>query len=515
MTLYPKQHTAGRVRATPCRMYMPLQRFNAIIVSLILVRFVLSLLLTRASATCINRVFFGIPNTTLDKQSMEAKRFHKRLLFFTYYVTYIMMRLPSLFLLLLIASITIHCNDESRLTPSQPDEVDYRISMSTVTPSILESGGSANLTITLDQTNEGNVIPFELVMSGTATFGEDFEITDTRNIAEGEQSVIITIRMINDTEVEGNETIVISLQENVDNVGKGDSVVTIQILDDDMDQQPTCTNTSDTYAIVLDPSGCTVDIETVLGVSSDYREQTMGGDRVITTNAIPNHQVGQFPNMGNPNTITVQDVSYTITMSPATNNRATALTTSNGAPRYRFGILFNGILLAPIAAEFFTNTQTGNDNTDWNENALSSAIRLGTDCNNAHVFPNGMYHHHATPSAFIDSENIDGTTPVQIGWAADGYPIYYKYGNKGGAVVALEDSYQLKQQERGGDGVSAPEGCPDGTYTQDYEYIANLGDLDECNGYQDPQLGYIYIMTDTYPSIPRCFMGTPNNSFTN
>lgn len=285
--------------------------------------------------------------------------------------------------------------------------------------------------------------------------------------------------------------------------------------DDDETSDSACQGAVDTYEIDLDPLNCDIDIQSELGVNAVYQEVMNGGNRIISTNSIPNHNTGQFPNNGNPHTITEIDLTFSITTSPSINNNTTALTTDNGAPRYRFGLLYNGIVLAPIAAEFFVNTETGQDNMDWNENALSSEIRLGTDCNNAHVFPSGQYHMHATPSAYIQTLNINGTTPIQIGWAADGYPIYYKYGNKNEAVVELTSSFQLKTEDRGGDGISAPSGCPDGTYTQDYEYVANLGDLDECNGYEDPLLGYIYVITDTFPSIPRCFVGTPSNDFTN
>ncbi|MEM8762535.1 MAG: YHYH protein [Bacteroidota bacterium] len=304
--------------------------------------------------------------------------------------------------------------------------------------------------------------------------------------------------------------------DDTDNMG-GDDSNSDDTTDntDDTDAENDCQDVTDTYLIDLDASNCGVDIQSSLGVNAFYDETLSAGNRIITTNSIPNHNVGQFPNMGNPNTITAMDMTFTITNSPVINNNVTLLTTSAGIPRYRFGILYNGIVLAPIAAEFFVDTQSGDDNTDWNENALSSVINLGTDCNNSHVFPSGQYHTHATPSSFIAELNVDGTTPVQVGWAADGHPIYYKYGFKTGAVEELVSSYRLKTTDRGGDGISAPSGCPDGTYTQDYEYVDGLGDLDECNGYNDPQLGYIYVITDTYPSISRCFVGTPSDDFTN
>ncbi len=426
-----------------------------------------------------------------------------------------MKRLYFLFFILAIMIITNCSVDEE---DSEDTLINYVLSMAASSTSIQENGGSITLSVSLNEVNQGpNAIDFSLDASSLATLDQDYRITGTQSIASGSQSTSITIASINDTLDEQDETIVLTLQENLENVSISNSSLTLTIVDDDetVVTVSACAGTADTYLIDLDPNNCGVDIQTVLNVTHSYSEQVMGQNRMISSNSIPNHNVGQFPTMGNPNTITEISSSYTISASPTANNSVTLLTNTNGSPQYRFGILKNGILLAPIAAEFFVNTQTSEDNTDWNENALSSAINLGTDCNNAHVFPSGMYHHHATPSAYIASLNINGSTPVQVGWAADGFPIYYKYANKNGNVVALTSSYRLKTEARGGDDISAPSGCPDGTYTQDYEYVANLGDLDECNGYQDPQLGYIYVITDTYPSIPRCFQATPSDDFRN
>lgn len=54
---------------------------------------------------------------------------------------------------------------------------------------------------------------------------------------------------------------------------------------------------------------------------------------------------------------------------------------------------------------------------------------------------------------------------------------------------------------------------PMGTFTQDYEYVAGLGDLDECNGRfgvtpEHPEGIYHYYITDTFPFIQRCVKGT-------
>jgi hypothetical protein len=53
-----------------------------------------------------------------------------------------------------------------------------------------------------------------------------------------------------------------------------------------------------------------------------------------------------------------------------------------------------------------------------------------------------------------------------------------------------------------------------GAFTQDYEYSAGSGDLDECNGRvgvtpEFPCGTYHYYITDTYPYIQRCVKGTP------
>ena len=55
-------------------------------------------------------------------------------------------------------------------------------------------------------------------------------------------------------------------------------------------------------------------------------------------------------------------------------------------------------------------------------------------------------------------------------------------------------------------------------YTADFEYIAGLGDLDQCNGRDGvtpefPNGTYYYVITDSYPGIPRCFVGTPSLDF--
>ena len=267
-----------------------------------------------------------------------------------------------------------------------------------------------------------------------------------------------------------------------------------------------CTTVTSVFSINLNPNDCNVNIQNSLGVNSIYSESTSGTTRTIQVNNVANHNVGQFPNSGNPNTITAVNETFSMTTTPSI---ASSTTDAQG---YTTGVLFSGVVIEPYTAERF------NGNQNWVYNALQSTTNLGLDCNNAHVQPNGRYHYHGTPSAFSDVQNANGTSMIKVGYAADGYPIYYKYGYdaSGNNIIAYESGYQLKSGARGGDGVTAPDGCYDGTFFQDYEHVAG-SDLDACNGRmgKTPESNneYHYIITDNYPSMPLCFSGTPDSSF--
>lgn len=111
-----------------------------------------------------------------------------------------------------------------------------------------------------------------------------------------------------------------------------------------------------------------------------------------------------------------------------------------------------------------------------------------------------------------------GTTPALLGYAADGFPIYGPYGyadpNRESALKKLKSSYAVKSGNRPG----GPGGRHNGKFTQDWTYVAGRGDLDQCNGRvavtpEYPVGTYHYVLTDTFPFIPRCWMGTPDASF--
>ena len=264
-----------------------------------------------------------------------------------------------------------------------------------------------------------------------------------------------------------------------------------------------------------------------LSFSSEVSVDTTGEQITITSNAIPDHAVGLFGRVQgalNPNAIAEVKDSYTVDLNPTKANTITRLLDPIRGPQYEFGVLLNGVLIDPEAAEPWPhnrNLMDPNTNFEWNLDAMS--INLGLDCNNAHVQPTGKYHHHGAPTLYIESLKASTNKMTLLGIAADGFPIYNKYGyvtadDKTSNIKILKTSYRLKTGERPGDGTSAPCGEYSGIYTRDYEYVAGLGDLDECNGREGvtpefPDGTYYYVITDEFPFVSRCLVGTPSNSF--
>lgn len=274
--------------------------------------------------------------------------------------------------------------------------------------------------------------------------------------------------------------------------------------------QSTSDSTKSTFTIYLSPESCTVDLSHEHQYTEVVDEER--GVRIIHANGIPEHKTGEFPNQGNPNTISARDVSYEIPLHP--------IPTSDVIPAMgiRTGILFSGVEVDPFTGEFFIGKN--GPNREWNITTLTTTVDLGLDCNNAHVQPSGKYHYHGTPNAYLEELGVDGSEMIKLGYAADGYPIYYKFGyNDSGGLQAFESGYALKEGERPGDGVNAPNGMYDGTYFQDYEYRSELSELDACNGRTgrtpESDSEYYYVITDNFPSSPICFHAEPSDDFKN
>ena len=261
-----------------------------------------------------------------------------------------------------------------------------------------------------------------------------------------------------------------------------------------------------------------------LDIANEFSITTSGDLRKITANNIPQHDVGLFgnsPGALNPNSIIEQNSRYDIDLAPSMANSKTYLL--NNGPAYSFGILLNGVEVDPVAAEPWPHTKPVTNSHNWDWNLEATMVDIGLDCNTAHVQPTGKYHYHGVPKLYLESITSNSNEMLHVGWAADGYPIYYAYGfssadDNSSGMKMLSSSYQLKSGERPGDGDSAPCGSYTGVYSADYEYVEGLGDLDECNGREGvtpefPEGTYYYVITNEFPGVPRCFVGTPSNDF--
>ena len=222
-----------------------------------------------------------------------------------------------------------------------------------------------------------------------------------------------------------------------------------------------------------------------------------GSIRTINSNALPDHETGDFPNSGNPNTISEQDASYDFTTEPIYTGVATGVRIT--------GVAVNGVKFEPGTAE---NVACGTGET-FRVEALQDIYNLGFDFNNAHVQPTGEYHYHGVSQLLVEAYEHDEDL-VHVGFATDGFLMYY---SKSGAY---ESGYELAMADRTGtdcvlslppgDAVNIDGTSPDGTYTSDWVYNEGGGALDSCNGIT---IGgeYLYVITDDYPYVGRCLNG--------
>lgn len=264
---------------------------------------------------------------------------------------------------------------------------------------------------------------------------------------------------------------------------------------------------------------------------SKYAWSSEGTNRILNGNGIPNHQVGTFPNKNNPNTITEQNIYEIFTLCPKI---ISELGTEVSGPGAVIAYAINSVKFDPATAgrcNDFGECSLAQGSGNWNIEALGhDTFDFGDDMNHAHVQPSGKYHYHGIPELLMEFlDNNQGM--ILVGWAADGFPVYAKYGysepnNSSSLIVSLSSSYRYKNKPDenrpetlttliGGQGQGLTDlniPIPMGAFTQDFEYVAGLGDLDECNGRvgvtpEFPGGIYYYVVTDDFPFFSRCLKG--------
>ncbi len=240
----------------------------------------------------------------------------------------------------------------------------------------------------------------------------------------------------------------------------------------------------------------------------------------LSSNGLPNHNFNATGSFASA--VAANQRTFSIPVNPSPANMLASLSQSHWD-----AVMLNGVVLDLLSAGCYNPTAQNSDingNTaigcpatnDWLLDPLGADYTFGADEHNAHTQPDGTYHYHGDPVALWRSDTIIPTSvpsPV-IGFAADGYPIYGSYflDAETASVRKVVSSYHLLEGSRPGPNNNDPGGSYNGTYIDDYQYIENSGDLDQCNGMViNDQYGY--YVTDSYPWVLNCFIGSVDNSF--
>ena len=264
---------------------------------------------------------------------------------------------------------------------------------------------------------------------------------------------------------------------------------------------------------------------------SRYSWTSNGSQRILSGNGIPNHEVGTFPNNNNPNTIREINVNKRFTLCPE-------IISESGleivGPALAIAYAINSVKFDPGTAgrcNDLGECSLAQGQGNWNIEALGhDTFNFGDDMNHAHVQPSGEYHYHGMPELLIEFLG-DNQGMTLVGWASDGFPVYARYGysntnDSNSTIKSLIPSYRLKLQPDSnrpmvltslaggpGQGNTSPNTpIAMGAFTQDYEYVEGLGDLDQCNGRfgvtpEFPSGIYYYVVTDDFPFFTRCLKG--------
>ena len=292
-----------------------------------------------------------------------------------------------------------------------------------------------------------------------------------------------------------------------------------------------CTSDYTTAGILVNINKEIFNDDESVNTYSKYSWSSDNSHRILNGNGIPNHEVGTFPNQNNPNTIREQNVSKRFSLCPE-------IISESGlelvGPALAIAYALNSVKFDPGTAGRCNDAgecSLAQGRGNWNIEALGhDTFDFGDDMNHAHVQPNGEYHYHGMPELLMEFlGNNQGMTIV--GWASDGFPVYARNGfsnanDSTSEVIALQSSYKLKSQPDanrpntltallGGSGQGSNNlnrSIEMGAFTQDYEYVEGLGDLDQCNGRfgvtpEFPNGIYYYVVSDDFPFFTRCLKG--------
>ena len=302
--------------------------------------------------------------------------------------------------------------------------------------------------------------------------------------------------------------------------------------EDAVDSNPTnCSGEYTTAGVLVDINEEIYNDDESVNTHSRYSWSSDDNNRILTGNGVPNHEVGTFPNANNPNTITEQNVNTRFSLCPKIISESGL---EVAGPALAIAYALNSVKFDPATAGRCNDAgvcSLAQGQGNWNIEALGhDTFNFGDDMNHAHVQPNGAYHYHGMPELLMEFLG-DKQGMTLVGWASDGFPVYARYGysdanNSTSGIMSLTSSYRLKSTPDvnrpgiltsliGGpnQGTASPNTpIPMGAFTQDYEYVEGLGDLDQCNGRfgvtpEFPEGIYYYVVTDDFPFFTRCLKG--------
>ena len=268
----------------------------------------------------------------------------------------------------------------------------------------------------------------------------------------------------------------------------------------------------DAWANVWLCNSATVESEDLTGGGSQtcsVSTEVVGNNLVITSTGIPNHDFESTLGC----CASEQNQEWTIPLEPELSNADPVAAPERGAVAFTVtGVAIYGPEEGPggdavaLEYEYFVEDR--------------QAVDLGI-CG-GHAGPGAEYHYHYDSNCMHwheDSQDIAGYTldsassviSKVIGFAFDGFPIYSSYEqDQSGNSVEVTSSYRLISGENGYNGID------------DYVYVEDLSDLDECNGHfgstsEIPEGTYHYHSTLTngngdlgFPYFPLCYKGTVN-----
>ncbi len=239
------------------------------------------------------------------------------------------------------------------------------------------------------------------------------------------------------------------------------------------------------------------------GIASNVQVVQYSADWVyVSCTCIPGYDIG--PWQSNPNIPANENFVFKITRKPVKNTGTTTAT-----PLGHIGVWSNGVSMFNAL-----DARSYNNQNIWHQNAIV-VEGASFDACLGHPAPNGEYHHHLNPRCLYNDADSSKHSPI-IGYAFDGFPIYGAYGYKNtdatGGITRMLSSYlqraiTKRTTDANGNALTTAQYGPDvsaayplGYYSEDHEYIKDLGNLDEHNGRfcitpEYPQGTYAYFVT--------------------